>query len=318
MDDKDLRIFQLLLINNRLTHREMAQELDISVPSVHRRFQNLIAQGIFSKFTANISTGYLKAIPIKVMGVSESRSIGKRMDELVKCEYTEKVYQFGSNVLVITLLLRSLDDLGPTVEHIRDCLEIKDLTVVIPSMVTSANIPIHKKYSGTAALSVIDYQIIEALHDDARRPLIEVAETLNLSVKTVKRHLDAMVEQGSIEMGTNWKPEKTSGIYSLIHLELGSGVNRRHHIARLNDRFGPRILVSLESSNLPDMIVLSCWSPTMDEHVELVEEISKDSEVELIFSRIIRSTWLFETWRSKLLHERAQRGTDPSLIHWPN
>jgi Lrp/AsnC family leucine-responsive transcriptional regulator len=304
MDEKDLRLFQLLLINNRITHREMAHELGISVPSVHRRLQNLIDQGIVTKFTANISSGYLRAVPVKIMGVSESLSINGHMKEPTERSFTEKVYQFGSNALVITLLLKGLDDLGPSVERIRENLEIRELSVVIPSRATSANIPVHHKYTGTKPLTLLDYRIIAALHDDARKPLNEVADDLDVSVKTVRRHFDTMVEQGSIELSTNWMPERTSGIYSLVHIELRPGENKGRYIARINDRFGPRILVGLESSNLPDLVVLSCWSPTMDKHMEMVEDITNDEETVLTFSRIIRSTWLFKTWRNKLLQER--------------
>lgn len=305
MDDKDLRMFQLLLLNNRSTHREMATELGISVPSVHRRIQNLIEQGIFTKFTADISAGYLKAIPVKVIGTTECPSMVGRMKEWTDRDYIEKVYQFGSNVVVITLLLKSLDDLGPSIDHVRDRLEIMDPTVVLPSKATSANVPIRKKYIGTKPLTALDYRIVQALHDDARRPLNEVAKDLDVSVKTVKRHFDEMVEQGSIEMRTNWRPERTSGIYSLVHVELRPGGDKARFIERMNGTYGPRILVSTEFSNFPDLVSLSCWSPTMDLQVEMVDDIVKDKGVALAYSRIIRSTWLFDTWRTKLLLERS-------------
>ncbi|OPY33120.1 MAG: HTH-type transcriptional regulator Ptr2 [Methanomassiliicoccales archaeon PtaU1.Bin124] len=314
MDDKDLKIFQMLLINNRVTHREISEKLGISVTSVHRRVQNLIDQGIFSKFTANISTGYLKAIPVKVIGTSECTSIGcctsgectaanGCMKKISRRDYVEKVYHFGSNVTITTLLLKGLDELGPAVEHVRDSLEIKKPTVVLPCRVTSANTPIHKKYTGTAPLSKLDFNIIKAFHEDARKPLKDVANELDISVKTVRNHFDKMVEQGSIELGTNWKPEKTSGIYSVVHIDLNPGSDKNLYIAKMSQKFGPRILVSLEASNLPDLIVLSCWSPTMDQHVGMVEEMSQESDVALAYSRVIRSTWLFNSWRTKLLND---------------
>jgi DNA-binding Lrp family transcriptional regulator len=316
MDDKDLRIFQLLLINNRVTHREIAEELGISVTSVHRRVQNLIDQGILSMFTANISTGYLKAVPVKVIGTSECTSINCCTDgectsangcmkKLSRRDDVEKVYHFGSNVTITTLLLKGLDELGAAVEHVRESLEIKKPTVVIPCKVTSANVPIHKKYTGTAPLSSLDLKIVQALHEDARKPLKEVADGLDVSVKTVRNHFDKMVGQGSIELGTIWKPEKTSGVYSVVHVELQPRGEKNRYIASINEKFGPRILVSLETSNLPDLIVLSCWSPTMDQHVRMVEQLSQGPDVALAYSRVIRSTWLFNSWRSKLLNKKS-------------
>jgi DNA-binding Lrp family transcriptional regulator len=316
MDDKDLRIFQLLLINNRVTNREISEELGISITSVHRRVQNLIDQGIFSRFTANISTGYLKAVPVKVIGASECTSINcctngectfanGCMKKLARRDDVEKVYHFGSNVTITTLLLKGLDELGPAVEHVRESLEIKKPTVVIPCRVTSANVPIHKKCYGKAPLSPLDFKIIQSLHEDARKPLKEVADGLGTSVKTIRHHFDRMFEQGSIELGINWKPEKTPGIYSVVHVELQPGGDKNRYIAKINEKFGPRILVSLEASNLPDLIVLSCWSPTMDQHVGMVDQLTQGSDVSLAYSRIIRSTWLFNSWRGKLLNEKS-------------
>jgi hypothetical protein len=107
---------------------------------------------------------------------------------------TEKLCQFGSNAPVITLVLKDLDDLTPSLERIQENLGIRELTVVIPSGVTSANVPVHRKYAGTEPLTILDDRIIAAPHDDARKLLSEVADELEVSMKAVRRHFDTMVE----------------------------------------------------------------------------------------------------------------------------
>ncbi len=107
---------------------------------------------------------------------------------------TEKLCQFGSNAPVITLVLKGLDDLTPSLERIQENLRIRELTVVIPSGVTSANVPVHHKYAGTKPLKILDVRIITAPHYYARKHLSEVVDELEVSMKAVRRHFDTMVE----------------------------------------------------------------------------------------------------------------------------
>jgi len=68
MDKVDVILCQLLMANSRLSYRELADKLNLSVTAVHKRIQSIMELGIIRKFTANISLGALKATHIIIFG----------------------------------------------------------------------------------------------------------------------------------------------------------------------------------------------------------------------------------------------------------
>ena len=61
-------------------------------------------------------------------------------------------------------------------------------------------------------LAGLDWRIIKALREDARRPVREVARDARVSEKTVKRRLDRMAQEGSIFVIPLLDPSRAEGI----------------------------------------------------------------------------------------------------------
>ena len=63
MDENDLQIIKLLIFNSRMSYREIAGHLDISLNAVYKRVQNLIELGVIRRFTAKINSygGYVRS-----------------------------------------------------------------------------------------------------------------------------------------------------------------------------------------------------------------------------------------------------------------
>jgi len=70
MDKIDVILCQLLLANSRLSYRELAEKLDLSVTAVHNRIQSLIDIGIVRKFTAGLIIFAQNAIHVFIFGSS--------------------------------------------------------------------------------------------------------------------------------------------------------------------------------------------------------------------------------------------------------
>jgi DNA-binding Lrp family transcriptional regulator len=308
MDEIDLRAYQLLFTNGRLTYRELGDELGVNIPTVHRRIQDLIGEGIFTKFYANISLGYLNAVTAQITGVSRCKPLGPQIISLLKKDYIERVLLFGSNLVAVTMLLPRYEDIGLAVEYICNTLRLQDFHVMLPTVVATGSVPIYSRYVGEKELTPLDYKIIFALHDDSRRPLVEVAEELQISVKTVKSHLDKMIESGAIEFGADWVPERSSGIPSVVKVEFKPEVDKGAFITELNEAYGPKVILTIQYYNRPDLVVANCWFPTMDEHVEFIRKVEMKEGVKEVDSRVIQSTHLYETWRDRVLRERAEAG----------
>ena len=64
MDKTDVILCMMLLANSRLSYRELAEKLNLSVTAVHNRIQVLIDMGIIRKFTARPSIFAQNAIHV--------------------------------------------------------------------------------------------------------------------------------------------------------------------------------------------------------------------------------------------------------------
>ena len=80
VDETDLMICGMLIQNARLTYREMADVLGISLQAVHKRMQLLQQTGVIAGFHTFLSISYLDAVVVHIMGTSGSNS----MDQVVE------------------------------------------------------------------------------------------------------------------------------------------------------------------------------------------------------------------------------------------
>jgi DNA-binding Lrp family transcriptional regulator len=305
MDDVDLRICQLLISNSRRPQRELADILGINVAAVHRRVEALIEQRIIGGFAANLSVGFLKAIPVQVEGISRCQSIEKVVEQMASIDSVKSVLTAAADLTTISLILRDIAELGPTVERVRKVLQMPEPRVTISMKIFIGNELLDKVYTGNGELSRIDYRIVNSLNLNARKPVVDIAEDTGLTPKTVRLHLEDMERQGAIEYGLAWNPSYSTGSTFILRMDLKPGTDKLRYSSTLNQRFGPRIMMTFVHSNLPDLLCGYCWVPTTQQHRELTEAISKDADVVKVSSGIVHREWGFDTWRTKVLRERA-------------
>lgn len=306
MDDIDLRICQLLFQNSRRPQRELADLLDLNVAAVHRRIESLIEQQIIGEFTANLSRSYLRAVPVQVEGISIGHPIEKAVDQLSAIDSVQSVLIAAANLTTVSLLLRDISELGATVEQVRDVLQMPQPTVTISMKIFAGNEPLDREYTGKTGLSRIDYRIVNSLKHNSRKPVVDVAEDIGLTPKTVRLHLEAMERDGAIEYGLVWNPGFTTGSIFILRVDLRPGTDKMRYSQTLSQRFGARVLLTFIHGNLPDSFCGYCWVPTTAQHNAMTNEISRDEEVVKVSSGIVHREWTFETWRAGLLQEKAQ------------
>lgn len=304
MDDIDLQICKLLFNNSRRPQREIADIIGISVAAVHRRIDSLIEEGVIKEFGTNISIGYLGAINAQVDGVCDYRSINDAIPQLKKNGSVQSVLASAANLTTLTLLLHDISELGPTVEELRSILAMQDPKVTISSQVFVGDQPFDRGYTGKHELSNIDYRIINALHHNARKLVVDISEETGITQKTIKHHLEEMEKDGAIEHSLHWNPANSSGADFIIRIDLVPGTDKRKYISYLNKMFAARMILTFIHSNFVDYICGYCWAPTISKQNELVESIRADGQVLNVKSGIIQAEWDLETWRDSLLAER--------------
>jgi DNA-binding Lrp family transcriptional regulator len=305
MDEVDLRLCQLLIANARCPQRELADELGISVAGVHRRIQSLVDEKVVKGFTANISSAYLHAVQAQVDGVCECQSVEEVLDRLRAIGSVSSVLTSAANLTAVTLILKRIEDLGPTVEQVRDILRMPKPKVTISTVIYVGANPLGKNLTSDRELSRIDYRIINSLHVNCRKPIIDVADEIGITPKTARNRLELMEKDGLIEYGLDWEPARTAGACFIIRIDLKPQADRNEFINQLNKRFGARFLMTLAHSNELDYVCGYCWAPTVAQHNDLVGSLKADDKVKDVRSGIVHSEWTFETWRDRLLKERA-------------
>jgi DNA-binding Lrp family transcriptional regulator len=307
MDEMDLQICQLLFVNSRISQRDIAAELGIGAAVVHRRIQSLVDQNVIRAFTANISRSYLRAVWAQVDGVCECQSVEAVLDRLSKTGSVSSVLTSAANLTSLTILLKRIEDLGPTVEEVRDILRMPHPKVTISMRTYVGTKPVDRDLTSERVLSKMDYRIINSLHHNSRKPIIDMADEIGITPKTARYRLELMEQEGSIEYGLDWDPARTAGANFIIRIDLRPGVDRGEFINLINQRFGARFIFTFVHCNELDYICAYCWAPTVAQHNELVGALKSDDTVLGVRSGIVHDQWSFETWRDRLLKERASK-----------
>ncbi|OPY31791.1 MAG: HTH-type transcriptional regulator Ptr1 [Methanomassiliicoccales archaeon PtaU1.Bin124] len=309
MDEIDLQICQLLMANSRLPQRDIADKLGIGVAIVHRRMQSLVDQGVIKGFTASISRSYLGAVGAQLDGVCECAILEGSLDQLKKNGSVSSVLTSAANLTSLTLILRSIEDLGPTAENIAKILKMSRPSVTISMKVLVGTEPLEREFTGDRKLTQLDYRIINALHQNARKPIIDLADEINITPKTARYHLEMMEQEGSVQYELNWDPARTAGATFIVRIGLKPGCDRTEFINQIKKRYGATFILTFIHSNIMDQVCGYCWAPTVGKHSDLITSLKSESMVADVRSGIVHDQWSFETWRDTLLRERASKVT---------
>jgi len=124
LDDKDLKIIELLKEHSDYSSRQIAKKLLIPVTTAHHRVRRLKQEGIIKKFTVELDNKKLgKVIAGYIMATVEYKSssgkklhqedIAKKVKALPQVE--EVCIMTGHNDLVIKFVARDVEDLNEMV-----------------------------------------------------------------------------------------------------------------------------------------------------------------------------------------------------------
>jgi DNA-binding Lrp family transcriptional regulator len=301
MDKTDIVLCQLLLGNSRLSYRELADTLNLSVTAIHKRIQDLTESGVIRKFTAKISLFQLDALHILIFGNSKLDSVQSLPQKL---ESNGKIYWLsvgGGNHLYIGAYLQEITELEALVNFVKDAAAMPDLTVGINTFpMMPGFIPALK----SKTLYPLDYQIMQSLKDNSRKATSEVADELGVSAKTVRRRLSRMMKDHLIELSMEWYPDVSNDIISLIHLRVKPQADK-NTMDKLLRKHAPNMVFYWGFSNLPDTFIAMVWTNTMKALQQIRENLEKEADLQSAAPNLLYTGYIFRTWRDQLLEEKA-------------
>jgi DNA-binding Lrp family transcriptional regulator len=297
MDETDIKICHLLLENSRLPYDDLAGKLGLSINAVHKRVRALIDLKIIRTFVARPSLQVDGVINIWIYGRSK---LPNKQDIHLKLQENDCTYWVaysGGEFMYVGAYLRDISELETYVTFVKNEAELIDPVVgILPSMPKTRVEKLHR----------IDYQIISSLHKNSRKALADVAAELGVSTKTVRNHLDRMIEERLIDLTLDWYPDASNDIVSLVHLTLAPDSDRLATMSSLVGVFSPNVLFAVPFSNLPNQLVSFVWTNTMKQLEEFRAKMRTMKGIDALNLNVLQIGYSFETWRDKLMLERTR------------
>ncbi|MFW9875262.1 MAG: winged helix-turn-helix transcriptional regulator [Candidatus Thorarchaeota archaeon] len=305
MDEIDFIISMILMVNSRSSYRELAELFEMSVNSIHKRVKSMVDLGIIQNFKTRLSLfNFPNSANIIAFGVSKAKDPKAIIEKLGSHECVYNVTQASSNLFYTHSYIRSINQLDALVTFIRNEGEIDELIIGIEKQKFS----IDNEFSKNISLSDLDYLIIDALKDNARKPVADIADEIGVSTKTVRRHLDLLIEKNLVLFTIDWYPDKTSVFLSFIILrvEPGRNIDEEKLMDELRNRYGQKVLFSWSFSNLPDLIIICIWISIMKE-LQDIENFLRTKEVESVDVTVLVEGKNFPTWQETFLNDKIKK-----------
>ncbi|MFW9865282.1 MAG: Lrp/AsnC family transcriptional regulator [Candidatus Thorarchaeota archaeon] len=303
MDETDLIIILLLMNNSRLTYREIADHLGLSVNAIYKRVQNLIDVRTIEKFTARLKPYALNAIYTFIFGQSDAQDINNAIVELGDHNNTWQIILSSRNYVYIGAMLENIHQLDEYSSFISQTAEIQSPKIGLLSGVNYISpVPYIIPKSKSPNYDKLDLEIIRSLHNDSRKPISEIAEDAKSTPNTIRRRLTRMIQEGIIELSIDFNPEASNDIFAVFQITINPSVEKNEFAKFLNEKYHPHIFYCWTFSNLPNHILCWVWTNTMKELTDLVENIKKE-KTDSIITDIMYKVFYFDTWKESILYK---------------
>ena len=300
MDDTDRKLLMLFYEDPRRPLRALAKRLGISRQTLNHRMQNLARAGLFKSLRAEISMWYLDGVLVWVWGKSSAGAIDEALDAIGESEFTARATVMGGNELFVWGYLRKISELSGYVDFVKKAAQMPEPTVGLPCFFDGINPASfdggHPPKESYRKLSQLDLRIIAALEGNARKPTAEIAKGVGVSAKTVKRHIEAMRREGSLDYAAPWDIPPGEDIVTIIHVVLKKGADTVDSARRLL-RIDPIHFFYLRQfSNLPGQLTGLITSDRMAETRNILREIKADEDVLSVTPNLIYGERGYSAW----------------------
>ncbi len=313
MDKIDFTISMMLMGNSRIPYRELAELFKMSVNSIHKRIKSMVELKIIDKFVTHLSFYAFDPIPLNfvMFGTSKTKNPRDLIEKLGKNENIYNVSYHSGNFFVIHAHLRDPSKLEPLVSFIREIGQIPKLKVGLHSVPPK---PAHEE-TKAVQYSKLDFFIIKSLKDNSRKTVADIADEVGTSTKTVRRHLNRLIEESLVDFSINWYPDKGSETIAIIILDLDPEaiINKANFIEELNKKYSQEILFSWYFSTLPNTIIICVWTSKMKELQE-IEASLRSEKVDSVSINIGIEGMLFPTWRDKYLENKIRELKEEKVL----
>jgi DNA-binding Lrp family transcriptional regulator len=301
LDEIDMLLLQEIIYNSRLPYRELADRMELSVTTVHKRIQALVDQGIIKKFTVYPSPKILPWVFISVMGRSQADSVDDVIERLSRHPNTERIAPASGDFLFIDGILRDISEVSKYVDF-----------VVREARITDPSVSLHDRSylfgTDNDRFTNMDFKILSRLLDDSRKQVVDVAIELGVSVSTVRRRLEHMEKNRLIVCTIQFDPASTGDVFSVFFLTIRNDADRAEVIKKITSKYKKNLISTWIHDTTPNLISINIWTKTMTEMKALREELHKEELFGKIMPVVPYEILYYDTWLTEFIREKASSG----------
>ncbi len=307
MDEIDITITMMLMANSRMPYAEIADMLQLSVNSVHKRVKSMVEIEALKNFQTKLSFLFFPNMANIIMfGESSIKNSKHIMDKLGKNECIYNVTQASGNNFFIHAYIENISQLDILIPFVRKNGGIKELLVGIDKAP-----PLNEIITtNDMTLSKVDYLIIHSLKDNSRKTIAEISKEIGSSTKTIRRHLNRLIEKNLVRFTLDWYPDKTPQIISMLILKLKPNIDLDDlsFKQKLQEKYGQKLVFTWAFSNLPNLFILCLRTKTTKELQGIQESLSL-MEFESMDIHILIEGKMFPTWLDTYLDNKVKEFT---------
>ena len=261
MDEEDVRICRALIIDSRISYDDLARELDMSIPAVHKRLKGLVESGVVQAFTAGLDIAALGGTSAMVYGHSPLASVQEAADRLRMDGRTWLILVSGGGMMHCMAFLRKGEPLEDYISVVRCSLSMEDAQGHLHLLRPGGR---RLGTTEVAAPTTLEIRILRAMKDDSRRRASEMAEDLGVSARTINKKLVSMRKEGKAVFTIRWSADYSKEAVALVHLRLGAEGRKAHEaVPILFNRFQKELVILSAFQDRPDLLVCTVWGENM-------------------------------------------------------
>jgi DNA-binding Lrp family transcriptional regulator len=241
---------------------------------------------------------------VVVYGWSRSPSMDQVASTLEKDRDVAVFFVASGNFVYVHGMVKDAKDMARFVSMVQKEAVMHELQVgILPTQPAMSR----------EALSNLDLRIVKALEADARRPITEVAEEVGITVKTARKRLDRMTEEGLIVFSIHWRLDSQPDPITNIHLTIREDVDKEKVAFSLIKKLSGGVIRTMSFSNIPNQLIITLWTRNNKETHRICQELEKEGLFVSVVPNILQAIYYFEEHRTSYLKEMLESSTKVDL-----
>lgn len=215
MDTVDFRIVQLLDRDSRESFAGIAGELSLTPRTVHRRVMKMVETGFIRGFDVLVEPSSLDlgeaVCDVQIKANAKKEEVRKKMLEIPNLN--EIITLVGDSFVVYT--------------YYRDSVELESILTRLSATLGVADVQYEvnpRTGVQTSKLSRQSWLLIHSLNHRSRREVIDIAQEVGLSARTVHRNLRWLEKVSVVRFGVDVDVSKAADLFIyvlVIRLQIG-------------------------------------------------------------------------------------------------